>query len=67
MDWITVHSNYTKWYLILPENEYEKHKQHAEGGNIVHGLHQDHQLPLQGRHEADQLQHPHEPEGPQHR
>lgn len=41
---------------LVPENEYEKHQQHAECGNIVHGFHQHHKLPPQGREESDQLQ-----------
>lgn len=49
-----------------PKYEDEEHQQHAEGGHVVHGLHEDDKLPLQGRHEAHQLQNPHEPEGPQH-
>ena len=51
----------------LPEDEDEEHQQHAEGGHVVHGLHQNHQLSLQSRHEANQLQNPHQSEGPQHR
>ena len=54
-------------HLPSPEDEDEEHKQHAEGGHVVHGLHEHHELPLQRRQEAHQLQHPHQAEGPQHR
>lgn len=53
--------------LPSPEDEDEEHEQHAEGGHVVHGLHEHHELPLQRRQEAHQLQHPHQAEGPQHR
>jgi len=38
-----------------PKDEDEEHQQHAEGGHIVHGLHQYHQLPAQSREEPHQL------------
>lgn len=38
-----------------PEDEDEEHKQHAECGHVVHGFHQDNELPAQSRHEAHQL------------
>lgn len=50
-----------------PKDEDEEHQQHAEGGHIVHGLHEDDELALQCWHEADQLQHPHETKGAQDR
>lgn len=50
-----------------PKDEDEEHQQHAEGGHVVHGFHEDDELALEGRHEADQLQHPHQPKGPQDR
>lgn len=31
------------WYS--PKDEDEQHEQHAESGHIVHGLHEDHELP----------------------
>lgn len=51
----------------VPEDEDEEHEKHAEGGHIVHGLHQHHQLPLQSWHETNQLQHAHQPESPEYR
>lgn len=51
----------------LPEDEDKQHKQHAEGGHIVHRLHQNHKLPPQRRHESHQLNDPQKPECPQHR
>lgn len=50
-----------------PKYEDEEHQQHAEGGHVVHGLHEDDELALEGGHEAHQLQHSHEPKGPQDR
>lgn len=50
-----------------PEDEDEEHQQHAERGHVVHGLHEDYELALEGWHEADQLQNSHEPKGPQDR
>lgn len=50
----------------IPENEYKEHQQHGECGHIVHGLYQNHELPPQGRKEADQLQNPQQAEGSQH-
>lgn len=50
-----------------PKDEDEEHQQHAEGGHVVHGLHEDYELALEGWHEADQLQNSHEPKGPQDR
>ena len=40
---------------------------YAEGGHVVHGLHEHHQLAPQCGHEAHQLEHPQQPEGAQHR
>lgn len=51
---------------ISPEGEDKKHQQHAEGGHIIHCLHQDHQLSPQSRQEAHQLEHTQEPKGPEH-
>lgn len=48
------------WPLI-PEDKDEEHEQHAEGGYVVHCLHQDHQLATEGRHETHQFQHPEQP------
>lgn len=50
-----------------PKDEDEEHQQHAECGHVVHGLHEDYKLALEGWHEADQLQNSHEPKGPQDR
>lgn len=50
-----------------PKDEDEEHQQHAECGHVVHGLHEDYKLALEGWHEADQLQNPHETKGPQDR
>lgn len=50
-----------------PEDEDEEHKEHAEGGHVVHSLHQHHELAAQCGHETHQLQHPQETESPQHR
>lgn len=50
-----------------PKDEDEEHQQHAERGHVVHGLHEDYELALEGWHEADQLQNSHEPKGPQDR
>lgn len=51
---------------LVPEDKDEEHEQHAEGGNVVHCLHEDHQLATQGGHEAHQLQHPEQPESSEH-
>lgn len=48
---------------LVPEDEDEEHEQHAEGGYIVHCLHQDHELATEGRHEAHQFQHAEQPKG----
>lgn len=50
-----------------PEYKDEKHEKHAEGGYVVHRLHQHHKLAAQRGHETHQLQHPQETESPQHR
>lgn len=50
-----------------PEYKDEEHEKHAEGGYIVHSLHQHHKLAAQRGHETHQLQHPQETERPQHR
>ena len=50
-----------------PEYKDEEHEEHAEGGYVVHSLHQHHKLAAQRRHETHQLQHPQEAESPQHR
>lgn len=60
------HINTCPFVLLLPEDEDEKHEQHAEGGHVVHSLHQYHQLPPQGRHEPHKLNDPQQSEGPQH-
>lgn len=52
--------------LFPPEDEDEEHEQHAERGHVVHGLHEHHQLPPQGWHEAHQLQDSEQPESPEH-
>ena len=44
--------------LPSPEDEDEEHEQHAEGGHVVHGLHEHHELAPQCGHKAHQLQHP---------
>lgn len=46
---------------LVPEDKDEEHEQHAEGGNVVHCLHQDYQLATEGRHETHQFQHPEQP------
>lgn len=46
---------------LVPEDKDEEHEQHAEGGYVVHCLHQDHQLATEGRHETHQFQHPEQP------
>ena len=51
--------------VCIPESEDEEHQQHAEGGHVVHGLHQHHQLSPQGGQEADQLQNPQQTKCPQ--
>lgn len=53
--------------MSAPESEDEKHQQHAEGGHIVHGLHQHHQLSPQGGQEAYKLEHPQQTKRPQDR
>ena len=57
----------TRNWKCSPKDENEEHQQHAERGHVVHGLHEDYELALEGRHEADQLQNSHEPKGPQDR
>lgn len=51
---------------LVPEDKDEEHEQHAEGGYVVHCLHQDHQLAAEGRHETHQFQHPEQPKSSQH-
>lgn len=43
--WLPFLLGVTRWKYeqkIIPENEYEEHQQHAEGGHVVHGLYQNH-------------------------
>lgn len=35
------HTQIFTFNLPLPEDEDEEHEQHAEGGHVVHGLHED--------------------------
>lgn len=59
-------SKHCKATASSPENEDEKHEKHAEGGYVVHSLHQHHELAAQCRHETNQFQHTQETECPQH-
>jgi len=52
---------------LVPEDKDEEHQQHAEGGHVVHCLHQDHQLATEGGHETHQFQHPQQPKSAEHR
>lgn len=56
----------TQPHSSSPEDEDEEHEEHTEGGHVVHGLHENDELPAQSRHEANQLYHPQQPERPQH-
>lgn len=44
-EWVSVYF----LYMYVPESEDEKHQQHAECSDIVHGFYQHYKLSLQGR------------------